>query len=498
MRRALTRGRERLREVVFWPVFRLCVQSWHDFCTHTHTHTHPRFNDPFPVVRGGALRLDSPAANGAAAQRAGWPAVTPRRGVVLLARRTLAGAVALFLASVAGSAHADGLFLPVAAQDAPAMPATSSGLSAQPRGSDRQGAWERHVRIARHFLDDARDGAQRGEAGRLLLNVRLGTSLDVVVERTARIKRGYTLSGRIEGDAVGFVTLVVHEEAMAASIWTPQMAYELRYLGGGVHALRDVTNAPAVECGGALPYGAVGSKSTTAQGRTDDGSVVDILVAWTPGAEADEERYGDGDPMMSIIDLLIARTNDAFERSGALVSLNLVGAERVDYEDLCRGGFCRGGADLDRLISPDDGHLDQLHDRRDVLGADLVFLLMGGGAGIATHGGPFAVGNQYAFTHEIGHNFGVNHERLDGPTAYAHGFQRRCVRTVMAVGVGCSGGGFWSFFASPWRYSLDDGRPLGVTRFSKERGADGPADAVLTLNRNRHRVANFRPSSNVE
>ena len=147
------------------------------------------------VVHGASLRLNRPAANPAAAQHADWPAVTPRRGAVRLARRTLAGVVALFLALVTGSAYADGLFLPVAAQDAPAMPATSSGLSAQPRGSDRQGAWERHVRIARPFLDDARDDVQRGDAGRLLLNVRPGASLDVVVERTAGIKRGYAARG---------------------------------------------------------------------------------------------------------------------------------------------------------------------------------------------------------------------------------------------------------------------------------------------------------------
>ena len=58
------------------------------------------------------------------------------------------------------------------------------------------------------------------------------------------------------------------------------------------------------------------------------------------------------------------------------------------------------------------------------------------------------------------------------------------------------GGHSLPFYASPWRYNPHGGRALGVTRFDKERGVRGPADAVLTINRNRHRVANFRPAGN--
>ena len=409
----------------------------------------------------------------------------------------LAGAVALFLALVAGSAHADGLFLPEAPQDAPAMPATSSGLSAQPRGSDRQGAWERHVRIARHFLDDARDDAQRGEAGRLLLNVRPGASLDVVVERTVRIERGYTLSGRIKGDAVGFVTLVAHDEAVAASIWTPHAAYELSYLGGGVHALRDVTNAPPFECGGALPAESPMAEATAQQRATDDGSVVDILVLWTPAAE---ELYRGEPQVLSRIDMSIAYANDALERSGAFVSLRLVGSAKVDYQEL--DGFVE---DLSRLRDPDDGHMDGVHDQRDALGADLVYLLTTHGGGVAPYLSPFAVGAWgHVFAHEVGHQFGIGHERLEdflihGVRSYRHGFTTEgCHASIVSYGQECFGyaGRQLPFYASPWRYSTRDGRALGVSRFSKNRAARGPADAVLTLNRNRHRVANYRPSRN--
>jgi len=294
---------------------------------------------------------------------------------------------------------------------------------------------------------------------------------------------------------------VVHDEAVAGSIWTPDSAYELAYLGGGVHALRDVTNAPPAECGGALPSGfaAGGHSGPSAQqggaDAADDGSVVDILVVWTPAVE---EKHGGEPQTLSAIDMAVAYTNDAFERSGAFVSLNLVGAEKVDYLETNRG------TDLDRLIAPDDGHMDGVHDRRDALGADLIYLLVGGGGGIAVNPGAFSIGNGWSktFAHEIGHNFGIDHERHEfvgsgAVKTHQHGFTTGgCAPTIMSYGKACYGRSFHRapFYASPWRYDLRDGRALGVTRFAKERGALGPANAVLTLNRNRHRVANYRPS----
>ena len=429
--------------------------------------------------------------------------------MVGLAGRTLAGSLALLLASVAISAHADGLFLPLTAQDAPAMPWTSSGLGVQPRSSDPPAAWERHVRVARHYLASARDDAQYGETGRLVLNVRDGLRLEVVVERTAPTRWGYSLSGRVAGGGVGFVTLVVHEEAVAGSIWTPESAYELKHLGGGIHALRDVTNAPPVECGGALPPQLSATKATT-QGGTDDGSVVDILVVWTPRVEG----QAGGEPLvLAQIDQHIAYTNDAFDRSGASVTLSLVGTEKVDDHstDIGMTDILR------RLQDPDDGYMDRVHDRRDTLGADLVYLLLArlsdfpGIGGVGSLRGAFSVGlhdDSFVFAHEVGHNFGIAHERREydlnrhrprpqPPNGYAHGFTtENCTVTIMSYGGECPNmvRGWLPFYASPWRYDPGSGLALGVSRLSDVRGFRGPADAVRALNRNRHRVANFRPS----
>ena len=356
-------------------------------------------------------------------------------------------------------------------------------------------AWERRVRIARQELTAARRDVENAGEGRLLLNVRDGVRLNVVVERTAPTKYGYSLSGRVAGKGVGFATLVVHEEAVAGTFWTLEAEYELHYVGDGVHALRDVTNAPPFECAGGLPS-ELSSADSTGQDRADDWSVVDILVVWTPYAK---ESAGGEFQILSGIEMHVAVMNDTLERSGALVSLNLVGAEEVDYAPTVKeDGYVDRGLDLRRLAGTDDGYMDGVHGRRDALGADLVYMEDGTAGGIASLGAFALGGGAHAFRHEVGHLFGIGHERYELLTtgSYQHGFStERCSLSTMSYGRECGYRRWWPpFFASPWRYGLGDGRALGVTRFSKERGARGPADAVLTLNRNRHDVANLRPS----
>ena len=377
------------------------------------------------------------------------------------------------------------------------MPAAGLGLADAPRSSAGGGAWERLVRVARPELTAARDDVESAGAGRLLLNVREGVRLDVVVERTAPTRWGYSLSGRVAGGGVGFVTLVVHEDAVAGSIWTPGAAYELSFLGGGVHALRDVTNTRPLECDSLPTQWSVAG--TNAQGGTDDGSVVDVLVVWTSEAES---HYGGEPQLLSVVDMLIAYANDAFDRSGVFVSLSLAGAEKAEYSEVGTWD------DINRLSDPDDGHMDHVHDRRNVLGADLIHLLTRHGQGRASRGGAFSTGGgrparaAYVFAHEVGHNFGLGHERyIDAEWGYYYGFTTEaCEITIMSYGDECLGRSWTAipFYASPWRYSLRGGGPLGVSRFAKERGARGSANAVLTLNRNRHRVANLRSSRNGE
>ena len=410
------------------------------------------------------------------------------------------GAIRLALAgfTVALGMWADGasLFVPVA---------TASGQNGTVAGVRN----ERLVGIARNELASVRDQVASRGAGRLLLNVDAELELGVAVERTSPTRWGYSLSGRIDNPTVGFVTLVVHEEAVAGAVWTPDRSYEIAHVGGGVHIVREVVEDEH-QCGGAvapsLTQPLVWSENTDA---AEEDTVVDVLVVWTPQRE---EQAGGVDAVRAEIELGIAYTNDAFERSGAFVSLNLIGAEPVtDYEEPgTDDNLEKLAMDIARLSDPSDGHMDDVHRRRDALGADLVNLATHQWGGIAASPGVYSVSSRDPSTvaHEFGHNFGLRHERWWSlasrlstyPQHYEHGYvalrDRRCSYTIMAYGILCvrSQGPLRRipFYSSPALFSAVDGTRLGMSRFSDKRGATGPADSVLHLNRVRNTIAGFK------
>ena len=415
--------------------------------------------------------------------------------VIRAACKQLGAAVFVVAASVSGVwADAANAFLPASAN--PLSTALHNARGGAPK--------ERLVRIARGELASVRDEVASWGAARLLLNVDAELELGVAVERTSPTRWGYSLSGRIDNPTVGFVTLVVHDKAVAGAIWTPDASYEIVHLGGSVHAVREVAD-DVRQCGGPVsaaetrPFVWPADPADTPV--SDKNTVVDVLVVWTPQREEETAV----ETVRAVIDLGIAYTNDAFERSGAFISLNLVGAERIDYDESGNTSM-----DVDRLADPSDGYMDAVHGRRDALGADLVSLAiarggpgLGGGYGRALGAFSVSSGSPSVVAHEFGHNFGLGHERRQGPSrGHGHGYatlRALCISTIMAYGDVCQRAGRHGavrnvpLFSSPALFHPVNGARLGVSRFSGRRGADGPADAVLHLNRVRNRIADFRP-----
>ena len=403
-------------------------------------------------------------------------------------------AIGLALAC-ADCGHAAGVFLPVGSP----VPA---GQTAE--APARKALRSRFVRIAHDELQRAR--AEVGNFGRsyLLFNMSERLELDVAVERTVRTLDGYTLSGHVDGGKGGFVTLAVRGQAVAGSIWTWEANYEIAPVGGGIHAVRQVMDEP-LECGGVAQAPSVGPTAPAPpSGAIDEIAVVDVLAFWTPALEA--AKHGELHVKLTI-DLAIAYTNDVLERSGALVSLNLVGSERLDVQEIS----------VDHLV--DMLRSAYVKERADALGADNIAAFHSGrfpnsysvASGTNTKPyTPLSVNGPHIhiFSHEIGHNLGLSHDRgaTIGPSllydggyvAVATSFAgTRCHITTMAYGIACQGAGLEArmvpYYSTPNRHHPLTGTPLGVSRMSNIRGWGGPSDAVLKINQSRHRASNIRP-----
>ena len=137
---------------------------------------------------------------------------------------------------------------------------------------------------------------------------------------------------------------------------------------------------------------------------------IDVAVVYTPAAR---EWAGGGAGIEAVIDLMIAETNEAYVASGVGQRLALVGRSEVPYTETFTD------LDWDRLVEPEDGHMDAAHVLRDETGADLVHLIVAAPypiCGVAQLPGVFGITaidcGGITFAHELGHNMGLRHDRF--------------------------------------------------------------------------------------
>ena len=278
---------------------------------------------------------------------------------------------------------------------------------------------------------------------------------------------------------------------------------------------------------------------------------VDVLVVYTPNAERSE---GGREEIEATIEAEIEKTNEAFVNSGlSHRRIKLAGMDKVDYaqstehigDDLSYLQFRRGG---DYLDDP-EGLLDEVHNLRQDYAADIVHLIVEqprGTCGIASiytlygenrglnfcadksdiesclrqwrkgqyRSTTFSVSAipegcraQNVLTHEIGHNFGLYHDRYahllsltdsveNFPnTPYGFGYvnqnfnRSECHYTVMASGRQCIDEGYpWAvrelMFSNP---DLQLGSeevgydPAGVAGKEWTTDLDGPVNASRAI-----------------
>ena len=270
-------------------------------------------------------------------------------------------------------------------------------------------------------------------------------------------------------------------------------------------------------------------------------SVIDVAVFYTPAAR---EWAGGIDEIETSVDLMVAETNTAYEAGGVNQRIKLVAVEEVvgytQQDDII--GLRATNLDRDRLQSPSDGYMDEVHELRDKVGADIVLLVRSGSFAtanwMATPSQAFesqAFGlvlpdDAITFAHELGHIMGLHHDRYQfcqgaicnstdiAPFPYAFGYVNQRAfdpndpespnpdstvpttarwYTIMSYLNQCSAAGInceWLLrFSNPDQvYPDPGGDPLGKAGLEPAPGVGGPSDAVRMLNRTRGYVENFR------
>ena len=373
----------------------------------------------------------------------------------------------------------------------------------------------RSVRIDMDGLAAAQADAAGGSAAAaapLVLNLFDDAVFSASVTGTAPTSSGgYSLSGRLDGVEFGSLMLVVNGDIVAGTVQAPPDTYTIRSAGDGVHVIRKVdlstlppeaepVTIPAPEAGEPAPAGSgAGDPPAVPMSiadppqahSSDDGSVVDVLVVYTPAA-----KWYAGGPaeIEALIDLSVAETNQAYVDSNVIQRIRLAHKQEIVHEE-------RGSIDVYRLTGGRDGFLDDVHVLRDDHQADLVALItspLGSLCGIAWIGpGAAGVGfsltavnclsPSYTFAHELGHNMGLRHDVFvddtvdeDFPDNHGYVNQRAFVegapesarwRTIMAYNRQCFRAGF--FCARLPRFSNPEqswnGDPQGVAGVSNAR-----------------------------
>ena len=351
------------------------------------------------------------------------------------------------------------------------------------------------------------DGAPRevGAGSTLTLNLFEDMMLVAVLGQVEpNYGGGFTWVGQVQDEPLSLVTLVVNDGLMAGTVALPKGLFEISYAGNGVHAVHEVDPTAFPPEAGPIPVEVQEDEVADAvtAALADDGSVIDVMVVYTPAARG---AVGGTTAMVNMINLAVAETNQSYSNSGVIQRLNLVHAAEVTYTETT---FY---AALDAVTDPNDGKMDNVHTLRDTYFADEVVLIINDTqyCGLAWlmqtvsttfEDHAFAVVHwqcatgYYSFGHELGHNMGAQHDhyavtkynQASGAYWYSYGYVNTTKRwrTVMAYNDACADLGFNCTRIPYWSNP-------SVTYGGYATGASN-ADNQLNLDNTAWTVANFR------
>jgi hypothetical protein len=346
-----------------------------------------------------------------------------------------------------------------------------------------------------------------------------GLAVTAVRDRVERNQDGLTWVGHVRGKRFSHVTLATRGALVSGLIGWPGRTYRVSWISGDLHVLQRVVEAGSTPCRAeATPEADAGGRtierltSLTAPAAEISApairplgaeAVVDVLVVYTTAAR---DAEGSDAAMRNMIDVGMADANQAFVNSNVGVRLQW-GYMRVDYEETGDGI-----GDLARLREG-VGTFAAVHAVRNQQGYDLVQLITkrmrgcGWGYTSLQPSMGFSIvwrgcyrDGRFSATHEIGHNFGSDHERSDAGPGRAFDFsvgyrEPGRFRTVMATECsddtqrcpGCAPCPVIQHFSNPDVNDPGSGRPTGIPI-----GQPDAANNAASINETRWQVAAYR------
>ena len=408
-------------------------------------------------------------------------------------------------------------------------------------------------------LESARRAVGATGSARVAFPLFDGRTLTAVLDATGPTSAGYFLAGTVQGQPYSSVTVVVNGEIVAGAVRASGAVYEVAATDPPVHVIRQVDptlplprdtvlsppRRPSVPPRGAQPIRPPEPSPARSHVTGEDGSRIDVLVVYTRKARTE---HGGTSAIRALVDLMAVGTNQAYAASGVRQRINLAHVAEVDYDE--------SGRDPDQiilrghLVTPSDGHLDNVHQLRNRYAADIVSLIIvpddpdcGGTAYLISkpEDAEFAFNvmchidgarGAVIFAHELGHNMGLGHDRYeieshprgrrdwyyDQSLPYGFGYVNQRMFdpgapasarwwTIMAYGLQCWEWAEENGYSDQWcrgsrladvllRFSNPNrqvnGDPTGVPGGRRIKALDGPADARRWLNAKRRIVANWR------
>lgn len=364
------------------------------------------------------------------------------------------------------------------------------------------------VDFKRFFWETQPGQDQSCPASLLHLNLFPGTFFIARLDHVVKNPSGsISWIGGTQEEESNSVILTVRDNIMFGSISTWGESYQIRYLGNGIHEIRQTDHGKYPEYLEPIP---VYNEETAGDILVGDtGAWIEIMVVYTGAARA---AVGGTAAMETLIDNAVAETNVGYTNSGVNPRIILVHTAEVVYSE---AGF-DWVATIERLRLPGDGYMDNVHSLRDTYKADLVVMLVndnaycGVGYLMASVSPSFeswafslvhwaCATGYYSFAHEMGHNQAARHDRYVDNTDFSpdtcnHGYVYLPDQwlTIMSYNDQCYDNGFYCTRLNYWSNPnvLYGGVPMGVPC-----GVGEGAYNVYTLNDTAYTVANFRVSN---